>query len=93
MFLFCSPPAGCGEQSIFTPVRGGASPGGAIFRLRDGVLFHMFASSSPCGDARLNCPYENTVTSETFDDTYNCDDDDVDVNSDGGDVDDDDNDH
>ncbi|XP_035285977.1 double-stranded RNA-specific editase B2-like isoform X1 [Anguilla anguilla] len=27
-------------------------------RLRDGVLFHMYISTSPCGDARLNCPYE-----------------------------------
>ncbi|XP_034039654.1 double-stranded RNA-specific editase B2-like [Thalassophryne amazonica] len=45
-----------GEQrSIFVPNKGGG------FRLRDGVLFHMYVSSSPCGDARLNCPYENTA--------------------------------
>uniref|UniRef100_A0A668ABC3 Adenosine deaminase RNA specific B2 (inactive) n=1 Tax=Myripristis murdjan TaxID=586833 RepID=A0A668ABC3_9TELE len=31
------------------------------FRLRDGVLFHMYISSSPCGDARLNCPYETAA--------------------------------
>lgn len=62
----CSPPTGSGEQSIFMPVRGGASPGSASFRLRDGVLFHMYVSSSPCGDARLNCPYENTAASETL---------------------------
>ncbi|XP_061111567.1 double-stranded RNA-specific editase B2-like [Conger conger] len=30
----------------------------AGYRLRDGVLFHMYISTSPCGDARLNCPYE-----------------------------------
>ncbi|KAJ8336635.1 hypothetical protein SKAU_G00378550 [Synaphobranchus kaupii] len=30
----------------------------AGYRLRDGVLFHMYISMSPCGDARLNCPYE-----------------------------------
>uniref|UniRef100_A0A3Q3M2H9 Adenosine deaminase RNA specific B2 (inactive) n=1 Tax=Mastacembelus armatus TaxID=205130 RepID=A0A3Q3M2H9_9TELE len=34
--------------------------GGGGFRLQDGVLFHMYVSSSPCGDARLNCPYETT---------------------------------
>lgn len=51
----------------------------------------MFASSSPCGDARLNCPYENTGTSETLADSDDCDDDDDDdVNGDGGDVHDDD---
>ncbi|XP_040911171.1 double-stranded RNA-specific editase B2-like [Toxotes jaculatrix] len=44
------------EQSIFVPNKGGGS-----LRLRDGVLFHMYVSSSPCGDARLNCPYETTA--------------------------------
>uniref|UniRef100_A0A8D0A0N0 Adenosine deaminase RNA specific B2 (inactive) n=1 Tax=Sander lucioperca TaxID=283035 RepID=A0A8D0A0N0_SANLU len=43
------------EQSIFVPNKGGGG-----FRLQDGVLFHMYVSSSPCGDARLNCPYETT---------------------------------
>uniref|UniRef100_A0A3B4ZY23 Double-stranded RNA-specific editase B2-like n=1 Tax=Stegastes partitus TaxID=144197 RepID=A0A3B4ZY23_9TELE len=33
-----------------------------VFRLQDGVLFHMYVSSSPCGDARLNCPYEAIMT-------------------------------
>uniref|UniRef100_A0A3B4TRF9 Adenosine deaminase RNA specific B2 (inactive) n=1 Tax=Seriola dumerili TaxID=41447 RepID=A0A3B4TRF9_SERDU len=33
-------------------------------QLRDGVLFHMYVSSSPCGDARLNCPYETTTACE-----------------------------
>nr|XP_057915832.1 double-stranded RNA-specific editase B2 isoform X1 [Doryrhamphus excisus] len=28
------------------------------YRLRDGVRFHMYISTSPCGDARLNSPYE-----------------------------------
>ncbi|XP_062413811.1 double-stranded RNA-specific editase B2-like [Pungitius pungitius] len=45
-------PADCQEESIFVPNEGGG------FRLRDGVLFHMYASSSPCGDARLHCPHE-----------------------------------
>lgn len=49
------------EQSIFVPNKGG---GGGL-RLRDGVLFHMYVSSSPCGDARLNCPYETTAACET----------------------------
>ncbi|XP_070774780.1 double-stranded RNA-specific editase B2-like [Enoplosus armatus] len=52
--LLCKP-ADCEEQSIFIPNKNGG------FRLRDGVLFHMYVSSSPCGDARLNCPYETTA--------------------------------
>uniref|UniRef100_A0A8C5FNU0 Adenosine deaminase RNA specific B2 (inactive) n=1 Tax=Gadus morhua TaxID=8049 RepID=A0A8C5FNU0_GADMO len=28
------------------------------YRLRDGVHFHMYVSTSPCGDGRLNSPYE-----------------------------------
>ncbi|KAM3866102.1 double-stranded RNA-specific editase B2-like [Diretmus argenteus] len=44
------------DESIFVPNKGRG------FRLRDGVLFHMYVSSSPCGDARLNCPYETTAT-------------------------------
>ncbi|TKS79337.1 Double-stranded RNA-specific editase B2 [Collichthys lucidus] len=52
--------ADCEEQSIFIPNKGGGAAGG-IFRLQDGVLFHMYVSSSPCGDARLNCPYETTA--------------------------------
>ncbi|KAM6919187.1 double-stranded RNA-specific editase B2-like [Xenentodon cancila] len=51
--LLCKP-AEADEQSIFIPIKGHS----AGFRLQDGVLFHMYVSSSPCGDARLNCPYE-----------------------------------
>uniref|UniRef100_A0A3B3WC43 Adenosine deaminase RNA specific B2 (inactive) n=1 Tax=Poecilia mexicana TaxID=48701 RepID=A0A3B3WC43_9TELE len=30
------------------------------YRLRDNVHFHMYISTSPCGDGRLNSPYEIT---------------------------------
>ncbi|RVE55541.1 hypothetical protein OJAV_G00235240 [Oryzias javanicus] len=43
------------EQSIFVRSKDNS------FRLREGILFHMYVSSSPCGDARLNCPYETTA--------------------------------
>ncbi|XP_060940482.1 double-stranded RNA-specific editase B2-like [Limanda limanda] len=52
--LLCHPADG-EEQSIFVPNEGGG------LRLQDGVFFHMFVSSSPCGDARLNCPYETSA--------------------------------
>ncbi|XP_056149902.1 double-stranded RNA-specific editase B2-like [Lampris incognitus] len=44
------------EESIFVPDKGFG------FRLREGLLFHMYVTSSPCGDARLNCPYETINT-------------------------------
>ncbi|KAJ8011880.1 hypothetical protein DPEC_G00062880 [Dallia pectoralis] len=47
------------EQSIFVHDKVSA------YRLRDGIQFHMYVSSSPCGDARLNCPYEITATHHT----------------------------
>lgn len=31
------------------------------YRLRDNTLFHLYVSTSPCGDARLNSPYEITA--------------------------------
>uniref|UniRef100_A0A3B3BWM5 Adenosine deaminase RNA specific B2 (inactive) n=1 Tax=Oryzias melastigma TaxID=30732 RepID=A0A3B3BWM5_ORYME len=49
----------CKEQSIFVRNKDNS------FRLREGILFHMYVSSSPCGDARLNCPYETTAACET----------------------------
>ncbi|KAF3857823.1 hypothetical protein F7725_011024 [Dissostichus mawsoni] len=58
--LLCKP-ADCEEQSIFVPNKVGGG-----FRLQDGVFFHMFVSSSPCGDARLSCPYETTAASGGF---------------------------
>ncbi|XP_045908530.1 double-stranded RNA-specific editase B2-like [Micropterus dolomieu] len=60
--LLCKP-ADCEEQSIFIPNKNGG------LRLRDGVLFHMYVSSSPCGDARLNCPYETTRDSYSIKNT------------------------
>ncbi|XP_029309120.1 LOW QUALITY PROTEIN: double-stranded RNA-specific editase B2-like [Cottoperca gobio] len=58
--LLFSQPADCEEQSIFVP-----NKGTGCLRLRDSVLFHMYVSSSPCGDARLNCPYETTAACES----------------------------
>lgn len=31
------------------------------YRLRENVHFHMYISTSPCGDGRLNSPYEITT--------------------------------
>ncbi|XP_077415318.1 double-stranded RNA-specific editase B2-like [Vanacampus margaritifer] len=50
-----------GSVSIFEPAAGCRR----VFRLRDHVGLHMFVTSSPCGDARLNCPYENQASPST----------------------------
>lgn len=43
------------EHSIFERSKDGG------YRLRDNVLFHLYVSTSPCGDARLHSPYEITA--------------------------------
>ncbi|XP_053429023.1 double-stranded RNA-specific editase B2 isoform X1 [Nycticebus coucang] len=40
------------ERSVFMRLKEGG------YRLRDSVLFHLYVSTSPCGDARLHSPYE-----------------------------------
>lgn len=44
-----------GERSIFVRLKEGG------YRLKDNVLFHLYVSASPCGDARLNSPHELTA--------------------------------
>uniref|UniRef100_A0A8C3ASV4 Adenosine deaminase RNA specific B2 (inactive) n=1 Tax=Cyclopterus lumpus TaxID=8103 RepID=A0A8C3ASV4_CYCLU len=41
------------------------------YRLRDNVHFHMYISTSPCGDGRLNSPYEITTDRKTPGDENN----------------------
>uniref|UniRef100_A0A3Q2QB63 Double-stranded RNA-specific editase B2-like n=1 Tax=Fundulus heteroclitus TaxID=8078 RepID=A0A3Q2QB63_FUNHE len=48
------------EQSIFVADKVSSHR----FQLREGVRFHMYVSLSPCGDARLNCPYETRPAGE-----------------------------
>uniref|UniRef100_A0A8C9R1F9 Adenosine deaminase RNA specific B2 (inactive) n=1 Tax=Scleropages formosus TaxID=113540 RepID=A0A8C9R1F9_SCLFO len=43
------------QRSIFIPHEDKG------YRLHSDVRFHMYVSSSPCGDARLNSPYETTA--------------------------------
>ncbi|XP_053916513.1 double-stranded RNA-specific editase B2 [Cuculus canorus] len=43
------------ERSIFVRLKEGG------YRLRENILFHLYVSTSPCGDARLNSPYEITA--------------------------------
>ncbi|XP_054623162.1 double-stranded RNA-specific editase B2-like isoform X2 [Dunckerocampus dactyliophorus] len=54
--LLSHPEKAIQEESIFVP-----TTGHSVFRLRDGIRFHMYVTSSPCGDARLNCPYETNA--------------------------------
>ncbi|MEQ2249215.1 hypothetical protein ILYODFUR_027202, partial [Ilyodon furcidens] len=57
--LLCKRPEG-EDQSIFIPDKDSTHR----FRLREGIHFHMYISLSPCGDARINCPYEMTPACE-----------------------------
>ena len=54
-----SPDPGVRLSSVFVPRDDGCG-----FRLRDGVRFHLFVSTAPCGDARLFSAHEPTVRSE-----------------------------
>ncbi|KAM8966625.1 double-stranded RNA-specific editase B2 isoform 2-T2 [Pelodytes ibericus] len=43
------------ERSIFIRLKEGG------YRLKENIMFHLYMSTSPCGDARLNSPYEITA--------------------------------
>uniref|UniRef100_A0A8C4YAC7 Adenosine deaminase RNA specific B2 (inactive) n=1 Tax=Gopherus evgoodei TaxID=1825980 RepID=A0A8C4YAC7_9SAUR len=43
------------ERSVFMRLKEGG------YRLKENILFHLYVSTSPCGDARLNSPYEITA--------------------------------
>lgn len=62
LFLFCcwSKRPEDWEESIFVQHKEYG------YRLRDNVHFHMYISTSPCGDGRLNSPYEITSDSKTL---------------------------
>ncbi|XP_002740673.1 double-stranded RNA-specific editase 1-like [Saccoglossus kowalevskii] len=53
--------SGVSEGTIFTPRKNKRG-----FQLRDGVCFHLYISTSPCGDARVFSPHEeNEETTDT----------------------------
>ncbi|XP_058443452.1 double-stranded RNA-specific editase Adar isoform X5 [Malaya genurostris] len=43
------------EASIFV----GPIEGSTLYRLRDGINFHLYINTAPCGDARVFSPHEN----------------------------------
>ncbi|KAM9307868.1 double-stranded RNA-specific editase B2 [Gastrophryne carolinensis] len=48
------------QRSVFIRLKEGG------FRLKDNILFHLYISTSPCGDARINSPYEITSDLNRF---------------------------
>ncbi|XP_070535459.1 double-stranded RNA-specific editase 1-like isoform X3 [Ptychodera flava] len=51
-----------GEKSIFTPREDGRG-----YRLHNDVRFHLYISTSPCGDARIFSPHETGVDGDSTD--------------------------
>ncbi|XP_077993395.1 double-stranded RNA-specific editase 1-like isoform X2 [Glandiceps talaboti] len=51
-----------GEKSIFMPREDGHG-----YKLRDDVQFHLYISTSPCGDARIFSPHETGAEGEATD--------------------------
>ena len=47
------------EACIFTPRKEGGG-----YKLKDNIQFHLYISTSPCGDARIFSPHENNENSE-----------------------------
>lgn len=45
------------EPSIFVPPTGDGSC--KLYRLKDGIYFHLYINTAPCGDARVFSPHEN----------------------------------
>ncbi|XP_057713658.1 double-stranded RNA-specific editase B2-like [Corythoichthys intestinalis] len=68
--LLIRPPdqTAAGSASIFEA----ATARRGVFRLQDRIGFHMFVTSSPCGDARLNCPYENFASPSRMTNSLRC---------------------
>lgn len=44
------------EPSIFVRPTDGSSK---LYRLKDGIYFHLYINTAPCGDARVFSPHEN----------------------------------
>ncbi|CAH1252744.1 ADARB2 [Branchiostoma lanceolatum] len=51
--LFLQPDRKTRKESIFERKKNGKG-----YRLKDDVKFHLYISTSPCGDARIFCPHE-----------------------------------
>ena len=55
------------DEAIFVPC---PRKDGAEFVLRDGIRFHLYVSTSPCGDGRIFSPHEVAQTDEESGDKH-----------------------
>lgn len=37
-----------------------------LYKVRDGIKFHLYINTAPCGDARIFCPHDNNTSADKY---------------------------